>query len=42
MFETETVGPFLVQKLSWGGHGPPGPPSGYAPVVEKGYIHQTQ
>ena len=35
MFETETVGPFLFQKLKWldeeggwgwGGNGPPGPP----------------
>ena len=25
MFETETVGPCLVQKLKWGGHGPPAP-----------------
>ena len=28
MFDTETVGPYLVQKLKWwgGGDGPPGPP----------------
>ena len=32
MFETETVGPFLVRKLKWGGHGLRGSPSGYAPV----------
>ena len=25
MLELKTVGPFLVQKLKWGGHGPPGP-----------------
>ena len=32
-FETVTVGPGLVRKLKWGGgHGPPGTPSGYAPV----------
>ena len=39
MFETETVGPGLVQKLKWGGrggHGFPAPcpsPSGYAPAA---------
>ena len=34
MFETETVGPCLVWKLKWGGgHGPPAPPSGYAPKI---------
>ena len=26
MFETETDGPCLVQKLKWEGHGTPGPP----------------
>ena len=32
MFETETVGPWLVRKLSYGGGGmAPWPPSGYAP-----------
>ena len=34
MFDTETVGPYLVQKLKWGGGGggwSPWPPSGYAP-----------
>ena len=37
MFETETVGPCLVQKLNWGGHDPPAPslpPSGYASVIK--------
>ena len=29
MFETETVGPFSIQKLKWG-HGPAGPLSDYA------------
>ena len=35
MFETETVGPCLVQKLKWwwGGHGLPDSPSGYASVI---------
>ena len=37
MFETETVGLCLVQKLKWGGHGPrtqpPHPPSVYAPAI---------
>ena len=33
MFETETVGPCLVRKLKWRDHGPPGPPSGYAPIL---------
>ena len=34
MFETETVGPFLVWELKWGGgHAPLSPPpSGYAPA----------
>ena len=38
MFQTETSGRCLVRKLKWGegegggGHGPPGPPSGYTPV----------
>ena len=31
MFGTETAGPSFVQKLKWGGHGPPGHPNGYAP-----------
>ena len=31
MFETETLGPFLVRKLKWEAMPPPGPPSGYAP-----------
>ena len=32
MFETETVGLCLVQKLKWGwSHDPPGPASGYVP-----------
>ena len=40
MFETETVGPFLVQKLKWGGHGPPATPpppilGDYAPELRK-------
>ena len=34
MFEFETVGPFLVRELKWEGHGPPVPPSGYAPAPE--------
>ena len=41
MFETETVGPCLVQKLKWGDHGPLGPSSGYA-LVEASferYVH---
>ena len=34
MFETETVGPFLVLEVEVGeGHGPPGRPIGYAPVL---------
>ena len=34
MFETETIGPFLIRKLKWGGGGGGGhvSPSGYAPV----------
>ena len=32
MFETGIFGPCLVWKLNWGCHGPPGPPSGYAPA----------
>ena len=33
MFETETdVGPSLVRKLKWLGHGPTGTPSDYTPV----------
>ena len=35
MFETETVGPCLVQKLKWEGHGLPGSPSGYTPAVRE-------
>ena len=31
MFEIETVGPFLVRKLTWGN----APPSGYAPEICK-------
>ena len=33
--ETESGGPCLVWKLEWGGggHGLPGPTSGYAPVL---------
>ena len=31
MFETETVGPFLVQNFSWGWSWLPWPPNGYAP-----------
>ena len=32
MFETDTIGPFLVWKLKWGGHGPMHSlPSDYAP-----------
>ena len=32
MFETETIGPFLVWKLKWGGPWLPFPPSGFVPV----------
>ena len=35
MFEIETVGPFLVRKLTWGNAPPPWPPSGYAPEICK-------
>ena len=36
MFETETVGSYLVRKLKWG-HGPPAPPpSGYTSGKEEG------
>ena len=31
MFETETVGPFLVRKLKWEAMVSPDPPIGYAP-----------
>ena len=35
MFETETVGSYLVRKLKWG-HGPPAPPpSGYTSEKEE-------
>ena len=37
MFETETVGPCLVRNLKYGGHGPPGPHSGYAPESSSGF-----
>ena len=30
MIETETVGPCLLLKLKWRGHGPSAPPSSYA------------
>ena len=33
MFEIETFGSCLVWKLRWRWHGPPGSPSGYAPVI---------
>ena len=33
MFETETVGPFLVLEVEVGGGGGAGGPSGYAPVI---------
>ena len=48
MFETETIGPFLIRKLKWGAGGH-GPPSGYAPasifttlVYSEGYILKSK
>ena len=36
MFETETVKPFLVRKLKWGGGmAPVSPRSGYAPAFKE-------
>ena len=32
MLKTETVGPYLVGKLKWWGHGPTAPHNGYTPV----------
>ena len=41
MFETETFGPFLFQKLKWEGHGPPGLPSCCA-LVNRSSVQQSQ
>ena len=38
MFETETVGPYLLRKLKWGEPWTPGPFSGDAPV----YIYRER
>ena len=32
MFETETIGPFMIWEWKWGDHAP-WPPSGYAPAL---------